>query len=159
MCKRYIISQDSFFILVLGTFYIMLVKALTKYKSKWVMKLIYIKVISNTLLNSDILIVFHAWIGIRISKAQLSKMTQAANTLLFRILADKETKLGCNNQLIRKHKKGYRHVPHRDKPPQIVEKRNERERNRVQAVNQAFLRLRKALPMSKKVSIWPFKKP
>ena len=80
-------------------------------------------------------------------------MTQAANTLLFRILAVKETKLGCNNQLIRKHKKGYRHVPHRDKPPQIVEKRNERERNRVQAVNQAFLRLRKALPMSKKVSI------
>ncbi|XP_031339489.1 achaete-scute complex protein T3-like [Photinus pyralis] len=42
---------------------------------------------------------------------------------------------------------GQKHVPHRDKPPQIVAKRNARERRRVQAVNGAFVRLRKALPI------------
>ncbi|XP_065159144.1 achaete-scute complex protein T3-like [Atheta coriaria] len=40
----------------------------------------------------------------------------------------------------------YVHVPHRDKPPQVVAKRNARERRRVQAVNGAFVRLRKAVP-------------
>ena len=52
---------------------------------------------------------------------------------------------------MRKRKKGYRHVPHSEKPYQIVAKRNARERNRVQAVNQAFLRLQKALPLYNKV--------
>ncbi|KAK9875814.1 hypothetical protein WA026_009600 [Henosepilachna vigintioctopunctata] len=40
-----------------------------------------------------------------------------------------------------------KHVPSRQKPPQLVEKRNLRERNRVQAVNFAFNRLRKAVPI------------
>ena len=53
--------------------------------------------------------------------------------------------------LNRRRKKGYRHVPHSEKPHQIVAKRNARERNRVQAVNQAFLRLQKALPLYNKV--------
>lgn len=42
---------------------------------------------------------------------------------------------------------GYRHVPHKDKPPQVVARRNARERRRVQAVNTAFVRLRKAVPI------------
>lgn len=41
----------------------------------------------------------------------------------------------------------YVHVPHRDKPPQVVAKRNARERKRVQAVNSAFVRLRKVVPI------------
>jgi Helix-loop-helix DNA-binding domain len=43
-------------------------------------------------------------------------------------------------------KGGYRHVPHKDKPPQMVARRNARERRRVQAVNTAFYRLRSAVP-------------
>ncbi|XP_033739777.1 achaete-scute homolog 1-like [Pecten maximus] len=43
-------------------------------------------------------------------------------------------------------KSAYRHVPHSQKPPQVVERRNARERRRVQAVNTAFLRLRKHVP-------------
>ena len=50
-----------------------------------------------------------------------------------------------------KPKRGYKHVPHREKSVQVVEKRNARERKRVQEVNQAFLRLQKALPTSNKV--------
>ncbi|KAK5643898.1 hypothetical protein RI129_007743 [Pyrocoelia pectoralis] len=46
-----------------------------------------------------------------------------------------------------KKNSGQKHVPHKDKPPQIVAKRNARERRRVQAVNSAFVRLRKALPI------------
>lgn len=42
---------------------------------------------------------------------------------------------------------GYRHVPHKDKPAQVVARRNARERRRVQAVNTAFVRLRKAVPI------------
>lgn len=41
----------------------------------------------------------------------------------------------------------YKHVPHSEKPPQVVAKRNARERRRVQAVNSAFVRLRKAVPI------------
>jgi len=41
----------------------------------------------------------------------------------------------------------YKHVPHRHKPPQIVARRNARERRRVQAVNSAFTRLRKVVPI------------
>ena len=48
-----------------------------------------------------------------------------------------------------KQRNRYKHIPHHEKPPQIVAKRNARERNRVHAVNQAFLRLRKALPVLK----------
>ncbi|XP_044254524.1 protein atonal homolog 7-like [Tribolium madens] len=43
--------------------------------------------------------------------------------------------------------KRYKHVPHKDKPAQVVAKRNARERRRVQAVNTAFARLRKAVPL------------
>lgn len=47
----------------------------------------------------------------------------------------------------RKSGKGsYKHVPHREKPPHLVARRNARERRRVQAVNTAFSRLRKCVP-------------
>ena len=45
-----------------------------------------------------------------------------------------------------KPRTAYKHVPHRDKPPHLVARRNARERRRVQAVNSAFLRLRRHLP-------------
>ena len=50
-----------------------------------------------------------------------------------------------------KKKSNYKHVPHSAKPPQVVAKRNARERKRVHAVNQAFVRLRKVLPFENKV--------
>ena len=40
----------------------------------------------------------------------------------------------------------YKHIPHREKPPHLVARRNARERRRVQAVNSAFQRLRKCVP-------------
>ncbi|XP_035210236.1 protein atonal homolog 7-like [Stegodyphus dumicola] len=43
-------------------------------------------------------------------------------------------------------KSNYKHVPHREKPPHLVARRNARERRRVQAVNTAFSRLRKCVP-------------
>ncbi|XP_022906328.1 achaete-scute complex protein T3-like [Onthophagus taurus] len=46
-----------------------------------------------------------------------------------------------------KKNKKYIHVPHSEKPPQVVAKRNARERRRVQAVNSAFSKLRKAIPL------------
>lgn len=46
-----------------------------------------------------------------------------------------------------KKNRGYKHVPHKDKPVQAVEKRNARERRRVQAVNLAFAKLRKMVPV------------
>ncbi|XP_074601795.1 uncharacterized protein LOC141855596 [Brevipalpus obovatus] len=42
-------------------------------------------------------------------------------------------------------KSNYKHIPHREKPPHLVAKRNARERRRVQAVNSAFARLRKCV--------------
>ena len=56
------------------------------------------------------------------------------------------------NRHIRRKKSNYKHIPHSEKPPQIVEKRNARERKRVHAVNQAFIRLRKVIPFENKVS-------
>ncbi|KAG8185126.1 hypothetical protein JTE90_005722 [Oedothorax gibbosus] len=44
----------------------------------------------------------------------------------------------------------YKHVPHREKPPHLVARRNARERRRVQAVNTAFSRLRKCVPAENK---------
>ena len=44
-------------------------------------------------------------------------------------------------------KSNYKHVPHRDKPVHLVARRNARERRRVQAVNSAFMRLRKCVPV------------
>ena len=44
----------------------------------------------------------------------------------------------------------YKHVPHRDKPVQLVERRNARERRRVEAVNDAFVRLRSYIPYDNK---------
>ena len=46
----------------------------------------------------------------------------------------------------RSGKSAYKHVPHSEKPPHLVAKRNARERRRVQAVNNAFLRLRRHVP-------------
>nr|XP_045582025.1 acidic repeat-containing protein-like [Procambarus clarkii] len=40
----------------------------------------------------------------------------------------------------------YKHVPHREKPPHLVARRNARERRRVQSVNVAFARLRRVVP-------------
>lgn len=45
------------------------------------------------------------------------------------------------------NKSSYKHVPHREKPPHLVAKRNERERRRVQQVNSAFSVLRKTVPV------------
>jgi len=45
-----------------------------------------------------------------------------------------------------KPRTAYKHIPHRDKPPHLVARRNARERRRVQAVNAAFIRLRRHLP-------------
>ncbi|GIY49442.1 achaete-scute-like protein [Caerostris darwini] len=47
-------------------------------------------------------------------------------------------------------KSSYKHVPHREKPPHLVARRNARERRRVQAVNTAFSRLRKSVPSENK---------
>ncbi|KAH9380132.1 hypothetical protein HPB48_000741 [Haemaphysalis longicornis] len=44
-------------------------------------------------------------------------------------------------------KSTYKHVPHREKPAHLVARRNARERRRVQAVNNAFSRLRKCVPV------------
>ncbi|XP_064629327.1 basic helix-loop-helix transcription factor scleraxis-like [Lineus longissimus] len=52
-----------------------------------------------------------------------------------------------------KHKKSkstYKHIPHSEKAPHLVQQRNARERRRVQAVNTAFLRLRKHVPFEHK---------
>ncbi|XP_028155696.1 achaete-scute complex protein T8-like [Diabrotica virgifera virgifera] len=45
-----------------------------------------------------------------------------------------------------KNPKNVKHVAHKERPPQVVERRNARERRRVQAVNMAFVRLKKAIP-------------
>lgn len=50
----------------------------------------------------------------------------------------------------RSGKSNYKHVPHSEKPPHLVAKRNARERRRVQAVNNAFLRLRRHVPSESK---------
>lgn len=47
-------------------------------------------------------------------------------------------------------KGSYKHVPHGEKPPHLVARRNARERRRVQAVNGAFLKLRKHIPYGNK---------
>ncbi|XP_076336523.1 uncharacterized protein LOC143239393 [Tachypleus tridentatus] len=47
-------------------------------------------------------------------------------------------------------KSAYKHIPHRDKPPHLVARRNARERRRVEAVNNAFARLRKCVPVENK---------
>ncbi|KAK7086464.1 hypothetical protein SK128_012589 [Halocaridina rubra] len=56
----------------------------------------------------------------------------------------------------KKCKNVYKHVPHREKPPHLVARRNARERRRVQSVNVAFARLRRVVPCtsgrSKRVS-------
>jgi achaete-scute complex protein len=44
----------------------------------------------------------------------------------------------------------YKHVPHREKPPHMVARRNARERRRVQSVNNAFIRLRRHIPHENK---------
>ena len=44
-------------------------------------------------------------------------------------------------------KSNYKHIPHREKPTHLVARRNARERRRVQAVNSAFMRLRKCVPV------------
>ena len=46
----------------------------------------------------------------------------------------------------KKAKSTYKHVPHCEKAPHLVAKRNARERRRVMAVNNAFTRLRKHVP-------------
>ena len=49
-----------------------------------------------------------------------------------------------------KKKSAYKHVPHREKPAHLVAKRNARERRRVEAVNSAFVKLRKSVPIENK---------
>lgn len=47
-------------------------------------------------------------------------------------------------------KSPYRHVPHNQRPPHLVARRNARERRRVQAVNKAFSKLRRYVPYEPK---------
>ncbi|XP_018017686.1 uncharacterized protein LOC108674261 [Hyalella azteca] len=64
-------------------------------------------------------------------------------------LSLKQTEASFNNEKKTANKKSrpiYKHVPHHEKPVQLVERRNARERRRVQSVNSAFVRLRRALP-------------
>ncbi len=49
-----------------------------------------------------------------------------------------------------KHAAACKYIPHKDKPPQLVARRNARERRRVQSVNSAFLRLRRVVPYENK---------
>ena len=49
-----------------------------------------------------------------------------------------------------KSRSNYKHIPHREKPPHLVQRRNARERRRVQAVNTAFVRLRRHIPHENK---------
>jgi Helix-loop-helix DNA-binding domain len=51
----------------------------------------------------------------------------------------------CSVQRVRS---AYKHVPHREKPPHLVARRNAYERRRVQAVNGAFVRLQRHLPVA-----------
>lgn len=44
----------------------------------------------------------------------------------------------------------YKHVPHSEKPPHLVARRNARERRRVETVNNAFIRLRRHVPIDTK---------
>lgn len=44
----------------------------------------------------------------------------------------------------------YKHVPHREKPAHVVAKRNARERTRVQNLNEAYVQLRKSVPIENK---------
>ncbi|CAH1799619.1 unnamed protein product [Owenia fusiformis] len=56
-----------------------------------------------------------------------------------------------NNKTSKKRSgKTYKHIPHSEKAPQVVAKRNARERRRVQAVNGAFIRLRRHVPYENK---------
>ena len=50
----------------------------------------------------------------------------------------------------RQGKTTYKHVPHSEKPPHLVARRNARERRRVETVNNAFLRLRRHVPTDTK---------
>ncbi|CAL4127781.1 unnamed protein product [Meganyctiphanes norvegica] len=56
----------------------------------------------------------------------------------------------------KKSKSVYKHIPHNEKAPHLVARRNARERRRVQSVNVAFARLRRVVPYtsgrSKRVS-------
>ncbi|XP_022658632.1 achaete-scute complex protein T3-like [Varroa jacobsoni] len=56
-----------------------------------------------------------------------------------------ETIEGVKND--KKKTSTYKHVPHREKPPHLVARRNARERRRVQAVNGQFAKLRKCVPI------------
>lgn len=74
-------------------------------------------------------------------------------TWFFSIKGQEVTTTSSSRELkkaTRRKKSNYKHVPHCEKPPQIVAKRNARERRRVHAVNQAFVRLRKAIPFENK---------
>jgi len=58
-------------------------------------------------------------------------------------VAEGESRLRASS----KSKTSYKHIPHSQKPAHLVAKRNARERRRVQAVNQAFYRLRRSVPI------------
>lgn len=84
----------------------------------------------------------HQWIltpdHVTATTERIEDDTKDEQTSVRRVLTENNAKKGNTK---------YVHVPHRDKPPQVVAKRNARERRRVQAVNNAFSRLRKAVPL------------
>ncbi|XP_041354000.1 achaete-scute homolog 1b-like [Gigantopelta aegis] len=57
---------------------------------------------------------------------------------------------GLKKQKKERKPSSYRHVPHSEKPQHLVQRRNARERRRVQAVNSAFSGLRKHIPYEPK---------
>ncbi|KAK7501087.1 hypothetical protein BaRGS_00007572, partial [Batillaria attramentaria] len=61
-------------------------------------------------------------------------------------LSTRKVSNGGGGKASRGKKSAYKHVPHALKPVHLVAKRNARERRRVQAVNSAFIRLRKHVP-------------
>ena len=73
-------------------------------------------------------------------------MTQEA-TVSFRRTRDGHV---IRRRIKKSSKSSYKHVPHSEKPPHIVAKRNARERRRVETVNNAFLRLRRHVPFDSK---------
>ncbi|XP_052251826.1 transcription factor 15-like [Dreissena polymorpha] len=59
-------------------------------------------------------------------------------------------RLGTRRRHKRSGKVSYKHIPHSEKPPHLVAKRNARERRRVETVNNAFVRLRRHVPIEAK---------
>lgn len=83
---------------------------------------------------------------------EIQRLDTKSEVLSFNIEEQEVTSSDSSTKKIKRSKKktAYKHVPHCEKPAHIVEKRNARERRRVEAVNAAFLKLRRAVPLDNK---------